>query len=489
MPDFSEENIQNLFGHEAAEDEDPERLREYYFKNVAYQQIISDAPVRVLVGHKGIGKSALFKVAIAESLEQHRLTVSIQPNDIRTLPLDSQAEFLDLINAWTEGLTAIIARKIFDFLGVRDKSLLNDISSYGGNILDFLRDVLALIEADCPPDKRVFIAQFMENAKVAVYIDDLDRGWEGRRIDVRRISALINAVRDISSQNRGVLFKVALRSDVYYLVRTSDESTDKVEGSVIWHTWTNHQIFVLLVKRIETFYGRKVSEVVLLGKTQRELATYLDSIMEPRFTGRGHWSNAPIYRVLMSLIRKRPRDLVKLCTLAARQCYIRGGKRLETHDFEAIFEEYSQGRIQDTINEYRSELPAIEELIMNMKPNRVERQARTGYVYTTPALLDKVENIASSHRLIFADGKPADKHKLAAFMYKINFLTARRDTPTGIVRKYFEENRYLNSSFVDFGFDWEVHPAYRWALQPANVDQIYTTTRLSDDDDAPPSVE
>jgi len=30
-PIFSEINIQKLFGHEAAENEDPERLQEYYF--------------------------------------------------------------------------------------------------------------------------------------------------------------------------------------------------------------------------------------------------------------------------------------------------------------------------------------------------------------------------------------------------------------------------------------------------------------------------
>ncbi len=33
---FSDEEIADLFGHEAAEDEKPERLREYYFKNDIY---------------------------------------------------------------------------------------------------------------------------------------------------------------------------------------------------------------------------------------------------------------------------------------------------------------------------------------------------------------------------------------------------------------------------------------------------------------------
>ncbi len=59
-------------------------------------------------------------------------------------------------------------------------------------------------------------------------------------------------------------------------------------------------------------------------------------------------------------------------------------------------------------------------------------------------------------------------------MYKINFLTARKEGVGGIERKYFEESRYLSHKFVDFGFDWEVHPAYRWALQPDNLSDVFT---------------
>lgn len=80
----------------------------------------------------------------------------------------------------------------------------------------------------------------------------------------------------------------------------------------------------------------------------------------------------------------------------------------------------------------------------------------------------------------FASGKVADVKQLAAFLYKINFITARKETDSGIIRKYFEENRYLSSEFVEFGFDWEVHPAYRWALQPDDLNEIYSSLQLSE---------
>jgi hypothetical protein len=294
----------------------------------------------------------------------------------------------------------------------------------------------------------------------------------------------LNAVRDLANDDHGVRFKISLRSDVYYLVRTSDESTDKIEGSVIWHFWSNHQILVLLVKRIVTYFGRSVDEAFLMQRPQSETALELENVMEHRFSGSGHWANAPMYRVLMSLIRKRPRDLVKLLTLAARHARDDNSSIIRTPHLEASFEEYSQGRIQDTINEFRSELPNIERLLLNMKPNKRERKAKLGYVYTTDALFNKIANIMQGEEFRFSTGHQAGRKELAAFMYKINFLTARKEVATGgIIRKYFEENRYLSSQFADFGFDWEIHPAYRWALQPDDRPrELYAALQLSDDD-------
>lgn len=185
----------------------------------------------------------------------------------------------------------------------------------------------------------------------------------------------------------------------------------------------------------------------------------------------------------MSLIRKRPRDLVKLCTLAAKDAFHANQQVITTANFRNIFSEYSEGRIQDTINEYRSELPDIERLVMGMKPNKKEKTTQAGYVYSTAALLNKLTNVQQSGVFVFANQKKATDRDLAAFLYKINFLTARKEQPDGtIVRKFFEESRYLSSNFADFGFDWEVHPAYRWALQPDSLEQIFLQLSLTSDE-------
>jgi hypothetical protein len=67
-----------------------------------------------------------------------------------------------------------------------------------------------------------------------------------------------------------------------------------------------------------------------------------------------------------------------------------------------------------------------------------------------------------------------DEHDLTEFLYKINFITARKEKPDGFIdRKNFEHDSYLASSFRNFGYDWEIHLAYRWVLQADSLEDIF----------------
>jgi hypothetical protein len=484
---FGPVETQRLFGHEAAENEAPERLKEYYFKNITYQDVTAPLGLRILVGHKGIGKSALFKIAIMEDRQNSELPILIRPDDIAELGKDT-TDFLLTVRSWKDGLKKIIAAKALSEFGLDQTGATRALQTSAARVVDFLAETLReRLKIDTSLGKNALISQFLKNNRIKVYIDDLDRGWEGSKDDVRRISALLNAARDLLNESPNLFIKIGLRSDVYYLVRTSDESTDKIEGSVVWQRWRNHEILVLLVKRVETFFGRAVDESRLLGLKQYDLSQYLSGIMSSTFQGEGHWANAPTYRVIMSLIRKWPRYLVKLCTLAAKDAFQSRKNIIGTANFRNIFTEYSEGRIQDTINEYRSELPDIERLVMAMKPSKREKTTKEGYVYSSDALLQKIRNIRPGGTFRFAGRREttdATDKELAAFLYKVNFLTARKELADGtILRRFFEESRYLSSILVDFGFDWEVHPAYRWALQPDSIETIFAQLKLTSDDE------
>lgn len=481
---FSEENVHSMFGHEAAENEKPERLREYYFMSQAYERVTADLPLRILVGQKGIGKSALFAVAQSEDFSNGSAAISIRPDDVAEIQNEG-TDFNKKIAEWKSGIFKILQRIILERGGASGADPHSALGK-GARFLSLLKDSTKPYLAsrvDLDPASRAFAEIFLKTNRLTVYIDDLDRGWQGAKSDVNRLSALLSALRDLSSANDGLRFRVALRSDVYYAVRTSDESTDKLEGSVVWHSWDNHQILALLVKRLLTYFGETPDEATLLRTKQAKLAEHLHRVMVPVFRGEGKWQNVPIHRVLMTMVRQRPRDMVKLCTLAARHANRHTRDIIMTEDFRAIFEDYSQGRIQDAINEHRSELPDIERLLMGMKPTKRTYIASESYLFKTDRLLERLKNLISQGSFRFATGKEATPSELAAFLYKIDFLIARKDTSIGIDRRYFEQSRYLLSSFTDFGYDWEIHPAYRWALQPDNISRLFEDIQPTSDRD------
>ena len=473
--DFSEEQIRDMFGDLAAEDEKKDRFSAYFIKTDVYKKIHNFLPIRILVAHKGIGKSAIFQMSYLENLKNNVLSIWVKPDDILSIAnTENEADPLEMIRQWKSGLEELLVEKVVSNFNIsKDNDIINQISRNGLKLTERIGMIVKKIQdvVDVDAIKKSVADQYLENHKIVIYVDDLDRAWNGSKQNIYRISALLNAVRDMCNESNELCFRISLRSDVYYLVRTADESTDKIDGNVLWLTWTEHELLALLVKRVQTYFGNYIPEKELLDMEQREMSTYLDDIMADTFEGAGKWNNRPIRYIFLSLIRRRPRDLINLCTLAARNANAEGRNLIVTEDWEEVFEQYSSSRLQDTINEHKYELPDIERLLLGMKPSHEMKKTEKPFVYDKERLVRKIEGIMQNGKFYFANNKECTVEELIAFMYKINFLNARKDAANGFIdRKYFEDNKYITSNSVDFGYDWEVHPAFRWALYPETRD-------------------
>ena len=480
MPKFDDTTIERLFGAEDAENENDQRFKEYFFFNKTYDNLTADLPIRILVGHKGIGKSALLRRAYLNNEDNAQFAIWIKPNDLVNHVRDPDTfELNQLIENWKSGLLgAIVDKAISRFTDSqvdRGRLVKSTSKSAMSVITEFAREKLPTISDALT---RKVVSNYLDQDRIYVYIDDIDRGWTASTSGIRNISALLNAIRDLAGSRTKLMFRIGLRSDVYYLVRTSDESTDKIERNVIWLTWTNHEILAVMARRIETYFGASREQSQLTRLTQFDISkNILSRVITPFFKGRGHWSNRPIHNVLLSLTRKRPRDLVKLMHGAARTSYLSNHMVIDSVDLESSFVAYSSERLQDIINEFRSELPNIEQLLFGMRPTKKGRRTSENFLYPTDQLIMRIKDIMSHSNLAFTNGKHVSPNTLIQFLYKIDFIIARKDLDGKIDRKYFDQNRFLASEFVDFGYDWEIHPAYRWALQPQNVFEILEQIR------------
>ena len=473
--DFSEEQIREMFGDLAAEDEKRDRFSSYFVKTDVYKKIHNFLPIRILVAHKGIGKSAVFRMSYLENIKDNVLSIWVKPDDILGIAnIEGETDPLEMIRQWKSGLEELLVEKVVSNFNIsKDNDVINQISRNGLKLTERISMIVKKVPDVVNVDaiKKSVAERYLKDHKIVIYVDDLDRAWNGSKQNIYRISALLNAVRDMCNETSELCFRISLRSDVYYLVRTADESTDKIDGNVLWLTWTEHELLALLVKRVQSYLGNNISEKELLDMKQREMSTYLDSIMADTFEGSGKWNKRPIRYIFLSLIRRRPRDLINLCTLAARNANAEGRNLIVTEDWEEVFEQYSSSRLQDTINEHKYELPDIERLLLGMKPSHEMKKTERPFVYDKDRLFRKIEGIMQNGKFYFANNKECTVEELIAFMYKINFLNARKDAVGGFIdRKYFEDNKYITSKSVDFGYDWEVHPAFRWALYPETRD-------------------
>lgn len=180
MPQFTDETIARMFGAEDAENETPERLKEYFYRNKAYDSLRAILPIRLLVGFKGVGKSALLKVSYLEDAEADVLALWVRPNDVFGSVDSSPANFLQLIENWKAGLSTLIVRKALEGCGDFDEAgRINKITGGVRQITSTLYKRFESLLSSSGQDSMKVAKKFLLEKRIRIYLDDLDRGWEG----------------------------------------------------------------------------------------------------------------------------------------------------------------------------------------------------------------------------------------------------------------------------------------------------------------------
>ena len=500
---FRKENLIKLFGEEDAGKESEDRLNSYYYQTTDYDKVRSEIKRQIVPGEKGTGKSALLKIAVFESRSKGIVPISIRLDDLSELYSGILAEenLYSLKTLWKKSISKLVMIKLVEDLDFTvNEDYINALTwayDYGyknRNFIDMslkkLKPILEKYintEGESNPngEHHIFNRAFNEK-NIRVFLDDFDLDWNGKASDVLRIKSLLLALSDMTSDMDNFSVRIALRTDVYEMIR-NEEFSDKLENSVIKCKWNNQEIMKALAKRICAYFNKDFNEIDTNDKTtiQYNIIRYLNYIFVERFDQRTKvWANAPTHKVIYSLIRRKPRDMVKLCQRAAEQAY---DKKLEIIDsvcITSILNSYSQERLTDLVNEYSNQLPNIRELLVRMGSTNQEIYSKKNerYVYTTDELYKKIRNIQQNTDIsIFTDKREsatkANIHQIAHFLYKIGFITGRKRIKDGtIIRTYYDEKQdLLKQQIGDGGYSWEIHPAYRSAISELNNDKWEAT--------------
>ncbi|MEE0513805.1 MAG: hypothetical protein UDD07_09200 [Lachnospiraceae bacterium] len=506
---FKKDNRLKLFGHEDAGKEDDSRLTSYYYKTLQYEDVMSDIKLQIITGEKGTGKSALLKMAYIETSNTDIVPIWIRLDDLSELYSDilDSNNLYQLKTLWKRSISKLVIMNLASHMsfamGEDYKKALQWAYDTGYTTRDFISRSAKILkpmyeqyisldtEADSCGEHHA-LQRMINNKKIRLFLDDFDLDWQGKASDVLKIKSLLLSLSDMTSDMNGLSVRIALRTDVYEMIR-NEEFSDKFESCLIKCKWNNQEIMKTLAKRICAYFDKPFDEINTTDpKTlQYNIVKYLNFIFVPCFDESTRvWANAPTHRVIYSLIRRKPRDMVKLCHSIAEEAYRKQLTVIDSSCFLAILETYSQERLKDLVNEYVNQLPKLQDLLIRMAPTQKEFQNKAGkrYVYSTDELYVKIQNIQQNMNISIYQAKceklcPANFHQIAHFLYKIGFITGRKRNESGkIERAYYDELPFLlNANVGDRGYSWEIHPAYRGALANGSNDNWQNTFNIDEE--------
>lgn len=166
----------------------------------------NNLPIRILVAHKGIGKSAVFRMSYLENIENNVLNIWVKPDDILGIPSEKdETDPLKMIRHWKSGLEELLVEKVISCFNIsKDNEEINGVFRKGIKLTDRLSTIVKKVRDvfDVDEIKKEVAEQYFLNHKIFIYIDDLDRARNGSKKNIYRISALLNTVRDMCNETR-----------------------------------------------------------------------------------------------------------------------------------------------------------------------------------------------------------------------------------------------------------------------------------------------
>lgn len=287
--------------------------QEIFFQHTWIRQILLDC--LCLVGHGAKGRYA------KESIEFAR-TVSVQLN--RTSK--------DLVENISDVLTRI-------------KAKVGDLGEFGLALERELRNV-----ADVDALEHHFRAIADDGAKFVVLVDDLDLGWNNSDTANNLLLGLLSAVNYLSSLSRNVFVCVFLREDVYSILITKTQHSDKYRN-VERLRWEKSDLMSILSERIN--FNRERNG---LARLQSPLYSVF-----PQTVGTSNTDNWLYERTL-----GRPRELIQLARYYAES--------VESSDptdemLKLSEQSYSEWKLDDLCAEYSNQYPGLVDIFAYWKTN------------------------------------------------------------------------------------------------------------------------
>lgn len=479
----------DLFGNDAAEDEDADLLVSFALERPELIEFTSARhKVCVARAYKGEGKSALLRIAASrcEAANENHIVLVASANGLA--PSLDTADFALWVRHWKAALFGHLAAEVGATIGTAwsdDSMALVEESERLGfksrNVVSAILDRLNVgqlslkaagltlnplsrqrLGATSP--EKVLQRWAKTGTQVWFFIDDVDLNFQNTATQKTKVASFFVACREVVKAVSGLCVRAAVRPNIWTIIKLEFEALSHVEQYAYDLNWSEDDIRAMLARRIESYLRRNNlwdgrAPSFPAQEREREKA-----LIEEVFKGPMAWAGTvrPPHVLVYTLSKHRPRWAIELSKVAAKSAVSKSRAKIERDDIYENLASFGKRRIEDTVAEFRSQCPQVDELIGTF--NRGPEQLKTD------ELLKLIENRVLNHlnpQIAGVAGK-AGARDVAAFLFEVGLFFGRRDNPSGGYEHVsFSDQPMLWRSRVDLdaGLSWEIHPVFRQALE------------------------
>lgn len=371
------------WGDDSAEKD--QYLLHYFVQSAAFKRL-RERQKCIVVGRKGAGKSALRKKleeTFSAEPDTHVVNLSPKFNSIRSILNDADiaggfgqeiffqhiwirqilldclclvghsakgryardsAEFARDISVQLNRTSKDLVENIADVLN-RIKAKVGDLGEFGLALERELRNV-----ADVDALEHHFKAIANDGAKFVALIDDLDLGWNNSDTANNLLLGLLASINYLSTLSGNLFLCVFLREDVYSILVTKTQQSDKYRN-IESIRWEKNDLMSILNERINFNRDRNS-----LGRLQNPFNSVF-----PLTIGTTNCDNWLYERTL-----GRPRELIQLA-----RYYTESVDSTDADD-EALKQSeqgYSEWKLDDLCTEYSNQYPGLVDIFSYWKTN------------------------------------------------------------------------------------------------------------------------
>jgi energy-coupling factor transporter ATP-binding protein EcfA2 len=431
------------FGKPAAE-RDLEHLKDYFIESGTYSRVAKGSK-RFLLGNRGSGKSAIFKMIAAREKAASNVVIELSPEDYSYQMLEeivageadgNWAKSGAYAAAWKYLILVLAMKKLAKLPRHKERwkkdekrmfrYLANNHANVAEQPLDLLISYLRRLEgvkigpyeAGIKSSELIRLYKLEElepyipvvvdmcrRTQVSVFVDELDKGWDASEDAKAFVAGLFQACTTLNDLSPKFRVFVSLRQELYDNIPALYDDTQKYRDLFETISWGSDDLWTMMANRIRHY-------VPALKSASDEEAWM--AVFEERDSF-NHMLDRTLYR---------PRELILYASEALEQTRSAKGRiPISRETVRGVEVAFSTERTRDLAAEYRWQYPGLESVFASFRSTRKVWMRDDLLMHLLDVSVGSA--VQSLDRPQWVDG--IDPERLLDVLWRVGFLTVVGD--------------------------------------------------------------